>query len=401
MTFDLTTIIITAAALGAVMGCVQWLAWLHVRSEACLSIWSGANFACAIGLALLALPGGLNSPLLPVANFWFLLATGLTYIGMCSFDREPAPPWVIALVVIVAAGAAILTWILTDAPLARRAVFSLVTVGWLGAGAWRLGRLPPTGPAFSRIAVALFLSVFCAMHLARLAATALGFTPYLAAPLGEQLSWLLLLSLVCGVGLNYGALFMVLDRLASRDELTGLSNRRALLRWGQTLLARAVKYRQPLSVMLVDLDHFKEVNDRFGHRVGDLVLEAFARSSKGALRPGDVIGRYGGEEFCVILPRTGHLGAAAAAERLRAEMQQRLHMVSGHETQVTVAVGIASMEADDPPFAGIDALIDAADHALYEAKDGGRNRVVAAPPGAARRTGAPSATTTMQPSGLH
>lgn len=400
MTFDLTTIIITAAALGMVMGCVQWLAWLHMRSEGSLAIWSGANLACAVGLAIMALPGGITPQILPAANAWFLLATGMTYLGMRSFDREPASRLLIVLVVVTALGGALLTMLLSDSPLARRAVFSLATVVWMGAAAWRLARTPPTGPAFSRLGVALFLSIFCALHLARLLAVALGFTPFFAAPVAEQLSWTLLLSLVCGVGLNYGALFMVLDRLASSDELTGLSNRRALLRRGQDLLNRTTAQGRPLSVLLVDLDHFKQVNDRFGHRVGDMVLETFAQIARNTLRPTDVIGRYGGEEFCVILPRAGAQEAAAAAERLRLRAQERLAIVGGHATDVTVAIGIASLEAGDAPRLAIDALIDAADHALYAAKDGGRNRVVAAPPLGSPRM-APPLDAIVQPSALH
>lgn len=399
MTFDPATIIVTASALGVVMGCVQWLAWLHVRSEGSLAIWAATNLMFAAGLAILAMPGGSAQPLLACVNFCFLLGTGMIYLGMRTFDREQNSRWLIALVIISAASAAVLM-MRSNSVVTRGGIFSLVTVIWMGASAWRLARVPPTGPAFSRLGVALFLSIFSALHLARLGAAVLGISAFFAAPVAEQISVTLMISVVCGVGLNYGALFMVLDRLASSDELTGLSNRRALLRRGQDLLAQATSQGRALSVLLVDLDHFKQVNDRFGHRVGDIVLETFAQVARTSLRPGDVIGRYGGEEFCFILPRAGALAAVAIAERLRALTQERLATVAGHPTHVTVAIGLATFEPEHVPPETIDALIDAADHALYAAKDGGRNRVVAAPSPGRQRTGRPL-DTTIQPSALH
>ncbi len=399
MTFDASTIIVTSAALGVVMGFVQMLAWLHVRSERSLAIWSIANFASVAGLALMALNMAILPRVIPYANFWFLLSTALVYIGMRSFDRAPTPAALLALNVAIAAIVAFATWLMPGSPLNRAMVFSLATVGWMGAAAWRLARTPPTGPAFTRLGVALFLSIFCALHLARMVTIATGSQPLLGMPASDQLAVTLLISLVCGVGLNYGALLMVLDRLASSDELTGLNNRRALLRRGQQLLDRTVAYGRPFSVFLVDLDHFKQVNDRFGHRVGDMVLEAFAQKARESLRAGDILGRYGGEEFCVVLPRAGRGDAAAIAERLRSRMQEHLAMVGGHATQVTVAIGIATVEAGETMTGPIDVLIDAADHALYAAKDGGRNRVVAAAPIGERS--APPLEADAQPSALH
>lgn len=400
MIFDASTIIVTSASLGVVMGLVQLLAWLHVRSERSLAIWAIANFASATGLTIMAVNLAALPRLLPYANFWFLLSTALVYIGMRSFDRAPIGPRRLVLHVAIAAIVALATLFMPASPLSRAMVFSLATVGWMGAAAWRLARPPATGPAFTRLGVALFLSIFCALHLARVLAIATRTTPILGLPGGEQLAVTLLISLVCGVGLNYGALLMVLDRLASADELTGLNNRRALLRRGQEMLDRSISYGRPLSVFLMDLDHFKQVNDHYGHRVGDMVLEAFANVARSSLRTGDIIGRYGGEEFCVVLPRTGRADAAAVAERLRSQVQEQLAMVGGHATRVTVAIGVATMEAGETMAGGtIDLLIDAADHALYAAKDGGRNRVVAAVP-IGERSG-PALEPNTQPSALH
>lgn len=373
MFFDTNTVIVTAGALGVVMGCVQWLAWLHVRSETSLAIWSAANIACAIGLGIMALPFVPKIPMSPLANFWFLLGTGLTYIGMRSFDRAPNPPRLLVLTVAMAAFAAFLTLVFIDSPTARLSVFSIATVAWLGAAAWRLARVPPTSQAFSRMAVALFLSIFCAMHLARLLAVATGIPPFLRAPATEQLAVTLLISLVCGVGLNYGAMFMVLDRLASADELTGLCNRRALLRRGQALLDRMLIQGRPLSVLLVDLDHFKQVNDRFGHAGGDEAIRRFADTLRTQGRSGDPKARLGGEEFATIMTGVSLKEARGFAERvLTAFAALEVLTEDGRRFRCTASAGIAFGAADG---ASVEQVMLRADNALYSAKRAGRNRV--------------------------
>jgi len=167
--------------------------------------------------------------------------------------------------------------------------------------------------------------------------------------------------------------------LARHDELTHLYNRRAMEEMLADEVARAVRYQRPLSVLMVDFDHFKEVNDRHGHRAGDGVLREAALLILGELRTSDQATRYGGDELCLILPETGAAEALALAERVRGAMEQRVFAVvrgdgAGVELQVTVSIGVASVgERTD----SAERLMRAADSALYRAKEAGRNRVVA------------------------
>ncbi len=164
-----------------------------------------------------------------------------------------------------------------------------------------------------------------------------------------------------------------LEQLARRDELTGLGNRRELTETLERELAHHTRYGGDLSVALIDVDHFKVVNDRFGHLAGDEVLRRIGHELAQERRRVDVVGRYGGEEFLIVLPQTSLQGAHVALEALR-ERIARLD-VSDIAHPVTVSCGIA---AAGDGLRTLQALVGAADRALYAAKAGGRNRVVLA-----------------------
>ena len=161
--------------------------------------------------------------------------------------------------------------------------------------------------------------------------------------------------------------------LGAHDPLTGLHNRRHLEARLMQMASAARRHGLPLSVLLLGIDHFKAVNDTFGHAGGDAVLRAFAVRLPPNLRAEDIVGRWGGEEFLVLLPFTGVAGAAVVAERIRATVaDQSLGVLSG-VAPVTVSVGCATGTGEDP-----EALLRDAGAALYEAKQSGRNRVIAA-----------------------
>jgi two-component system cell cycle response regulator len=166
-----------------------------------------------------------------------------------------------------------------------------------------------------------------------------------------------------------------LDRTSRTDVLTGLYNRRHLEEQLRNGVATAVRRDEPLGVLLFDLDHFKTVNDTYGHRAGDQVLIEMARRMEGELRAGDIAGRWGGEEFLVILPNTDLAGTVEAGERIRDIVASDTFTAGDDVIPVTISGGGASdIDASD------EALVHRADNGLYEAKDRGRNCVVVTAP---------------------
>jgi diguanylate cyclase (GGDEF)-like protein len=163
-----------------------------------------------------------------------------------------------------------------------------------------------------------------------------------------------------------------LIRLAERDELTGLLNRRAIVRKAVEFLSRARESKGTLIIGLIDLDHFKTINDRFGHAVGDQLLQRFAAAMRTSLHTREVFGRYGGEEFLVLFPDCTLDDARASAERLRNALRDQRMRVEDQDVTVTLSLGLASYEAGDVLF---DQVARRADIALYVAKTQGRDRV--------------------------
>jgi two-component system cell cycle response regulator len=165
-----------------------------------------------------------------------------------------------------------------------------------------------------------------------------------------------------------------LERLSHTDTLTGLNNRRHIEELLRHLCSAATRHHEPIAVVLFDIDHFKRVNDDYGHPVGDLVLCEFARRLRHELRAEDIASRWGGEEFLIILPRVGLANALATANRIRTTIAATPISAGAHQVGVTVSGGCA-IGPDDSPAA----LIKHADVLLYEAKVAGRNRIIAAP----------------------
>jgi len=166
-----------------------------------------------------------------------------------------------------------------------------------------------------------------------------------------------------------------LRSLAAKDELTGLHNRRSLMKILQKEIDRAKRYGSPLSAVMVDIDHFKDFNDSYGHQAGDAILQEVTQLIAAASRELDVIGRYGGEEFLIVLPETHVDQATIYAERVRAGIETlgRERRKTHPLCDLTISIGVTSLirEKDD-----IESFIHRVDHAMYAAKDRGRNRVI-------------------------
>jgi diguanylate cyclase (GGDEF)-like protein len=165
-----------------------------------------------------------------------------------------------------------------------------------------------------------------------------------------------------------------LEQTVLTDYLTGVPNRRAIFAFGQQEFSRASRYHRHFSILVFDIDHFKSINDLFGHSAGDRVLLSVARTIRERLRSVDGFGRWGGEEFIAILPETTLENARTIARRICQDIENLKISIEGQETEVTLSVGVASF---DPGDTGIENALERADSALFSAKKQGRARVVA------------------------
>lgn len=162
------------------------------------------------------------------------------------------------------------------------------------------------------------------------------------------------------------------ERLAITDSLTSLYNRRHFSKVGEGEVQRACRYGRSLSAIMLDIDHFKRVNDTFGHNVGDQILQGVAQSCRKVLRGVDVLGRYGGDEFIILLPENDRATAVQVAERLREKISHLQLNTAKGPAKVTASLGVAAVDCDKP---SLETLLSQADNALYVAKRRGRNRV--------------------------
>ncbi|MBT8766843.1 sensor domain-containing diguanylate cyclase [Metapseudomonas boanensis] len=165
--------------------------------------------------------------------------------------------------------------------------------------------------------------------------------------------------------------------LANADSLTGLPNRRGFQLLAGQALQEARRDRKPLVALLLDLDHFKMLNDTYGHQAGDLVLQGFSQNLRDSLRQSDIICRWGGEEFIILLKDTGNANARQLAEKIRKEIASKRYPYKGVNLSVTTSIGLAEMHPDD----SLDSLLSRADKGLYRAKQSGRDCVCVEPTG--------------------
>jgi diguanylate cyclase (GGDEF)-like protein len=174
------------------------------------------------------------------------------------------------------------------------------------------------------------------------------------------------------IALENARLFEEVQNLALTDALTSLYNRRGLFEIGHIEFTRTQRLDRPFSVIMIDIDHFKSINDRFGHLAGDQVLQFLASELRNAVRGSDIVGRYGGEEFAIFLSGSDGKAARKLAERLRVKIEEMPFYVGDHEIKMTISLGVSASDENNP---NLETLVARADQALYVAKHKGRNRV--------------------------
>jgi diguanylate cyclase (GGDEF)-like protein len=374
---DIPTLFFVAVCLAALLGLFLIFAWLQERHTRALAWWGAAYLLGASSMTLWNAPQPLLSVPPDVAGAIMFIACGMIWNGVRLFHgRNP-------LLLASFAGAAV--WLacmrfpaIVGNDSARAMVGALIIAAYTFSIALELWR-ERRKSMFSRTAAVIVPAMHCAIFL-----TPIVMEMVWPASLGS--GWLELLALetmIYAVGTAFIVLLMVKDQqvlfhrtAASTDPLTGLLNRRAFLDAAVGLCVQQEKKGGAVTLMMFDLDHFKSINDRFGHAVGDDALRAFATSVSASLRMNDVIGRLGGEEFAAIVGTDAEI-AARIAERVRAGFAAVGVEISGHAMGATVSIGTATIAADRH---AVEWLIARADGALYAAKKAGRNRVQAAPP---------------------
>ncbi len=341
----------------------------------------------AAGLAA-SLAGAFNSRLpgpWPAALAQFFLLLGLVALarGLAVFFRRPPADLPYVLLLAVAAALGILDIIRGLPPHLRVALISLALAGVLlhaVALTWRAARAEFGGVAASLAVLPLLAgAVLFGTRAGRLLLGRVpeGSVPLTSSGLANQLMLLGLCLLVIILHLLLAYMVMArmvrrLQDLSQRDALTGLLSRRELMRRIEDQQRWHQRSGQVHALVMVDIDHFKRVNDTRGHAAGDQALVAVAQCLQAASREVDSAGRLGGEEFCLLMPQTGLAEAAAAAERVRARIQALDIALGGEPVRLTASFGVAAIVDADR---GSDDLLRRADAALYRAKAAGRNRV--------------------------
>lgn len=377
MSIDQPTLAAAAAFANAICGIILVFFWLQDRRALPLGLWGTALLAMCAGGIVLSLRGIILLPWSVTAGGALcLLAYGLMWAGARVFaGRAP-------VVAIVVGGAVI--WVVScrlpgflAAMTVRVELYSALACLYTLMTAWEYARLREPGLHSRPPAIAL-LAIHAALLGLRFAfASAMPFPTAVQGPAPVLVSIgvaVVLAHFFCMAFLVTG---MVKERQAAehraaalRDPLTGVANRRAFFERGAPLLAATLATGQPASLLVLDLDHFKRINDTFGHDAGDRILCAFCDTVAPILRLDDLFGRTGGEEFACLLPGASAMEAMRVAERIRAAFAMLTAEHGGPYS--TVSIGVAT---SDEAGGELSALLAAADRALYRAKAGGRNRV--------------------------
>jgi diguanylate cyclase (GGDEF)-like protein len=382
---DSYTLLVASCGLLILLGFAFVFVWLRDRRSTWLLWWGAPIIFTGAGL-IFYLNSAWQEDFVAIAfgNAARIFAVGCLWYGIRLFEGRRLPWGAITAVAGMWVALCFYPPFLENLT-ARIVVVSLIICGLcalcanelMGEREYDLRSRFPTMMVFASGAILMFVRALIA-----------GIAPF---PVGSSTLdpvWLALFSTLAVGHILFAAIFfltMTMERreaeqrnFALSDPLTGLLNRRAFGDFAQRMARRRAGLRDPMALLVLDLDHFKQVNDKHGHEVGDRMLKAFADSAEDSVRPTDQLFRMGGEEFCFVLPSTSIDDAILIAERIRRRFETVGVETPAGVAGTTVSIGIAATS-----FAvDVDVLLAAADAAVYEAKARGRNRVVVAAPSA-------------------
>jgi diguanylate cyclase (GGDEF)-like protein len=378
---DVRTLLVLVAVADVLVAIVLWLgAGRRLRHG--VAAWIASLLARAFAVAILAAGVQPQAAALAVASAMLALSMTLQASALLSFDARHLPAWVHSAVM---AGAAV-PFALLGADAANTVLFGGVVFGTLlmALAAIALQIHPaPSGRARGRGVMVATFGVGAVAFYVRGIAVMFAADPMQAFISPSPFQGALFVTAAAAAILATFA-FLLLQkeradgeamRLATMDPLTGAYNRRTFHEIAERELSRIRRADQPLSIIIVDLDHFRPINEKHGNRVGDQVLQKIANIVRGALRTEDMLVRYGGEEFLVMLPDVPGPGAVIVAGRIRKAVEAEPLLVDGHTIAMTVSVGVSARLDEGPE--SMEHLLARADGALALAKQRGRNRVVA------------------------
>jgi diguanylate cyclase (GGDEF)-like protein len=373
---NLTTLLAIVVFTPAVAGCLLLLSWLQHPRQAALGVWGSGFLTAAVAATLIIVGRGAIPDFwsIVVGNALLTVAYGILWCGARVFEGKT--------ISIPRASLGLLAWLFACSigPIyarseARASVIAAISICYTLFAVLELWRGRGTGPwRWPIMALLLGHAASIPIHIPIAGAwkhpdpadlDLLTFTIFEVA-----------FVTICGAYLLGG---LVKDRIAANfrrasliDPLTGVTNRRGFFEIGERLLARASLGKEPVALVMFDLDRFKRINDRFGHAAGDEVLLAFCRLASAQMRPTDLFARIGGEEFATLLPNAAAQDALLLAERVRAAIEAAPQMVQERVVRMTVSAGVAS---SNEGTIALGVFLGAADNALYRAKAAGRNRV--------------------------
>jgi diguanylate cyclase (GGDEF)-like protein len=375
---------------GAILLCCACLGLVlaHLGSRVLKGLgWLAAAFtAGALGVAIILAMQSAPVPYRIIANTMLLLAYVLLHVSILEItDSDSLTPRLgLILLGIQAALYPVFQWLHQGERLAMVTLGVVLAIQALQTALYLKKHLKQGMVASISLGISLLVA-FAAFNVVRsmvLLTVGLPSDPHAPNPLELTTG---IVFLVAALGLGFSVFWMTsmqlrldLERLASTDPLTGLHNRRAFLTYCEKELVRSSRETEPVSLVLIDLDHFKQVNDRHGHDAGDAALCAVASQLKNVVRENDVLARWGGEEFIVLLPGASSEQALQVAHRLRVCIESISLLHNGRvDTWSSIRLAIsAGVVTSTGPVENIDGLLRSCDEALYSAKAAGRNTVV-------------------------